>query len=232
MFYMFDPLYLLLIGPTFVLSLVAQIWVKSAFSKYSQMGNRQGITGAEAARRILRAEGVLGVRIERASGFLSDHYDPREKVLRLSEDVFSSASLASVGVAAHEAGHALQDAHNYAALKFRSAIVPTAQIGSSAAMPLIFIGIFLNIAALAKVGVLLFGAVVLFQIATLPVEFNASRRALLALNVSGILSSDEMSGARRVLTAAALTYVAAAVAAVMQLIYFLIRSGLLGGRDD
>lgn len=232
MFYMFDPLYLLLIGPALILSVGAQLWVKSAFAKYSSMGNRQGLSGAEAARKILNAEGIFDVRIERARGFLSDHYDPREKVLRLSEDVYSNASLASVGVAAHEAGHAMQDAQRYAALKFRSAIVPTAQIGSSAAMPLLFIGLFFNIAMLAKLGVILFAAVVLFQIVTLPVEFNASRRALAALSNSGVLARDEMSGARQVLTAAALTYVAAAVAAVMQLIYFLIRSGLLGGRDD
>jgi len=232
MFYMFDPLYLLLIGPALILSVGAQWWVKSAFAKYSAMGNRQGLSGAEAARKILRAQGIYDVKIERARGFLSDHYDPREKVLRLSEDVYSNASLASVGVAAHEAGHAMQDAQHYAALKFRSAIVPTTQICSNAAMPLLFIGLFFHLAMLAKLGVILFAGVVLFQIVTLPVEFNASRRALAALDNSGVLARDEMSGARQVLTAAALTYVAAAVAAVMQLIYFLIRSGLLGGRDD
>jgi Zn-dependent membrane protease YugP len=229
----FDPLYIMLIAPTFLLSLFAQGWVKSSFSKYGKVGNRRGITGAEAARRILDASGLAGVRIEPAQGRgLSDHYDPRTKVLRLSPEVFGKASLAAVGVAAHEAGHALQDSRGYAPLKLRSALVPAAQLGSKLAFPLLFIGMFIGAMGLVKLGVIFFSGAVLFQVVTLPVEFNASARAMQALKGVGILSGDELSGAKRVLSAAALTYVAAAITAVLQLVYFLIRSGLIGGRDD
>lgn len=232
MFY-FDPLYFVMIAPALLLSLLAQLWVKSAFAKYGAVGNRRGITGAEAARRILQRGGLGDVSIEVTTGFLGDHYDPRGRVLRLSPDVHSRASLAAVGVAAHEAGHALQDADGYAPMKVRASLVPVAQIGSNLAWPLLILGFMLQALTLVKFGVLLFTAAVLFQIVTLPVEFNASRRALASLEGIGILSPDEMPGARRVLSAAALTYVAAAVAAVMQLLYFLLRSGLLGGnRDD
>ena len=228
----FDPLYLLFMVPAFILSLVAQGLVKSSFSKYSKVGNRRGITGAEAARRILDSSGLSNVRIEPAQGRgLSDHYDPRTKVLRLSPDVYGKASLASVGVAAHEAGHALQDSRGYAPLKIRSALVPAANLGSTLAWPLLFLGMFLGVMGMVKLGVIFFSGAVLFQIVTLPVEFNASARAMRALEGVGILSGDELSGARRVLSAAALTYVAAAVTAVLQLFYFLLRSGLLGGDD-
>ena len=228
----FDPLYLLFMVPAFILSLVAQGLVKSSFSKYSKVGNRRGITGAEAARRILDSAGLSDVRIEPAQGRgLSDHYDPRTKVLRLSPDVYGKASLASVGVAAHEAGHALQDSQGYTPLKLRSALVPAAQLGSKLAWPLLFLGMFLGVMGMVKLGVIFFSGAVLFQVVTLPVEFNASARAMRALEGVGILSGDELSGARRVLSAAALTYVAAAVTAVLQLLYFLLRSGLLG-RDD
>ncbi|MBI5442128.1 MAG: zinc metallopeptidase [Deltaproteobacteria bacterium] len=228
----FDPLYLVLIAPALLLSIGAQIWVKSAFGRYGGIGNRRNLTGAEAARQILRTGGLSDVSIEVTEGFLGDHYDPRERVLRLSPDVYSRASLAAVGVAAHEAGHALQDARGYAPMRVRAALVPAAQIGSNLAFPLLIIGMMIQALALVKFGVLLFTAAVLFQVVTLPVEFNASRRALAALEGAGILYSDEMPGARRVLSAAAMTYVAAAVAAVMQLIYFLVRSGLLGGSRD
>lgn len=231
MFY-FDPLYFLMIAPALALSLFAQAKVKSTFARYGEVANRRGITGAEAARRILTAAGLGGVRIEAAQGFLSDHYDPRSKVLRLSPDVYQKATLAAVGVAAHEAGHALQDARGYLALQLRSALVPVAQIGTNLAWPLLFIGFMLQTMALVKFGVLLFAAAVLFQLVTLPVEFNASHRALLALDGAGVLAPDEIDGARKVLSAAALTYVAAAITAVVQLLYFLMRSGLLGGRDD
>ena len=228
----FDPLYLLFMVPAFILSLVAQGLVKSSFSKYSKVGNRRGITGAEAARRILDSSGLSNVRIEAAQGRgLSDHYDPRTKVLRLSPDVYGKASLASVGVAAHEAGHALQDSRGYTPLKLRSALVPAAQLGSTLAWPLLFLGMFLGVMGMVKLGVIFFSGAVLFQVVTLPVEFNASARAMRALEGVGILSGDELSGARRVLSAAALTYVAAAVTAVLQLLYFLLRSGLLGGDD-
>jgi len=231
--FFFDPLYFLLLAPALLLSLGAQLWVKSAFAKYGRVPNRRGITGAEAARRILERAGLGKVRIEAAQGFLSDHYDPRAQVLRLSSDVYSRASIAAVGVAAHEAGHALQDAKGYAPMKVRAALVPAAQFGSQLAIPILILGFFIHAMGLVKFGILLFAAAVLFQIVTLPVEFNASRRALVALEGTGVLSGDEIPAARTVLSAAALTYVAAAVAAVSQLLYFLLRSGLLGGgRDD
>ena len=228
----FDPLYMMMIAPTFILSLVAQGWVKSAFAKYGKIANRRGMTGAEAARRILDASNLSQVRIEPAKGFLSDHYDPRTKVLRLSPDVYSRPSLAAVGVAAHEAGHALQDAKEYTPLKIRSALVPAAQFGSKLAFPLIFLGFILNAVGMIKVGVVLFSGAVLFQVVTLPVEFNASSRAMTALAGTGILSGDELTGARKVLSAAAMTYIAAAITAVVQLLYFAMRAGLLGGGDD
>ena len=228
----FDPLYMMMIAPTFILSLVAQGWVKSAFSKYGKIANRRGMTGAEAARRILDASNLSQVRIEPAKGFLSDHYDPRTKVLRLSPDVYSRPSLAAVGVAAHEAGHALQDAKEYIPLKIRGALVPAAQFGSKLAFPLIFLGFILNAVGMIKVGVVLFSGAVLFQVVTLPVEFNASSRAMTALAGTGILSGDELTGARKVLSAAAMTYIAAAITAVVQLLYFAMRAGLLGGGDD
>ncbi|RMG90173.1 MAG: zinc metallopeptidase [Candidatus Dadabacteria bacterium] len=231
MFY-FDPLYFLLIAPAFLLSLVAQMWVQSAFHRYGERMNRRGITGAQAAEMILARSGLRDVRIEMAQGVLSDHYDPRSRVLRLSPDVYGKPSLAAVGVAAHEAGHAIQHAAGYAPLQLRSALVPVASIGSQLAWPLLVFGFLLHTLALVKLGVILFAAAVAFQLVTLPVEFNASRRALAAVEGAGILGPDELPGARQVLTAAALTYVAAAVTAVMQLLYFLLRSGLLGGRDE
>ncbi len=231
MFY-FDPLYFILIGPAFLLSLAAQMWVQSAFRKYGERMNRRGVTGARAAELILARAGLHDVRIETAQGFLSDHYDPRSRVLRLSPDVYATPSLAAVGVAAHEAGHALQHAAGYAPLSLRTALVPAASVGSQLAWPLLVFGFLLQATALVKLGVVFFAAAVAFQLVTLPVEFNASRRALAAVESVGILGPDEMSGARQVLTAAALTYVAAAVTSVMQLLYFLLRSGMLGGSDE
>lgn len=231
MFY-FDPLYMILLAPGLVLSLLAQMWVKSAFARYGAVRNRRGITGADAARTILGRAGLSDVGVEVTQGFLGDHYDPGARVLRLSPDVYAGASLAAVGVAAHEAGHALQDKEGYAAMRARSALVPVAQLGSNLALPMLFLGLLLHAMALVKLGVLVFAAAVLFQIVTLPVEFNASRRALVSLGEVGILAPDEMPGARRVLSAAAMTYVAAAVTAVLQLLYFLLRSGLLGKRDE
>jgi len=228
----FDPLYMAFLIPALLLSVGAQMWVKSSFARYGQVPNRRGLSGAEAARRILSAAGLGEVRVETSQGFLSDHYDPRTKVLRLSPDVYSKASIAAVGVAAHEAGHALQDARGYAPLKLRSGLVPVAQIGSQLAFPLLILGFFIGAMGLVKLGVILFAGAVLFQLVTLPVEFNASRRALAALEGVGVLSGDEIPAARTVLSAAALTYVAAAVAAVAQLLYFLLRSGMLGGGRD
>lgn len=228
----FDPLYIIMFLPAFLLSIYAQIKVKSSYNKYSKIPTMRGVTGAQAAQQLLNAEGIGDVRVELTQGFLSDHYDPRTRVLRLSEGVYSGDSLASVGVAAHEAGHAIQHARGYAPMSLRSALVPMASIGSNFSWILLIIGFMLASKAMVSAGLLFFTAVVLFQIVTLPVEFNASSRALQALSVSGILSESEVSGARKVLSAAALTYVAAAAAAIMQLIYFLIRAGFLGGRDE
>lgn len=228
----FDPLYMMLLLPALALSFFAQTKVKSTFARFKAVPNRNMISGLDAARRILAAGGMDDVRIERASGFLGDHYDPKGKVLRLSEDVYSGCTIAAVGVAAHEVGHAIQDAKGYTPMRVRATLVPVATLGSNLAMPLLFIGMFMQSFGMMKAGVLLFSAAVLFQLVTLPVEFDASRRALIALEGAGILHSDEIGGAKSVLSAAALTYVAAAIAAVMQLIYFAIRSGLIGGNDE
>jgi Zn-dependent membrane protease YugP len=227
----FDPLYLIMIIPALILSIYAQFKVKSTYGKFSKMSTYRGVTGAQAAREILRAAGVQGVDIELTRGFLSDHYDPRSRVLRLSEGVYSGNSISSVGVAAHEAGHAIQHAHGYAPLKLRSALVPVSSLGSNLAWPLLIIGFIFASQSLILAGIVFFSLAVLFQLVTLPVEFNASSRALQALPASGILSDTEVGGARKVLSAAALTYVAAATAALLQLAYFLLRSGLLG-RDE
>lgn len=227
----FDPLYLIIVTPALLLSIYAQIKVKSTYSKFSKVPTFRGVTGAQAAREILRASGVSGVDIELTRGFLSDHYDPRTRVLRLSESVYAGDSIASVGVAAHEAGHALQHAQGYMPLKLRSALVPVSSLGSNLAWPLLLIGFIFMSQSLILAGILFFSLAVLFQIVTLPVEFNASSRALAALPATGILSESEAKGARRVLSAAALTYVAAATAALLQLLYFLLRAGLLNREE-
>lgn len=225
----FDPMYLLIVGPGMLLSIIAQIWVKSAFSRFSQVGVASGLSGADAAQRIVKRAGI-GVRVERVDGFLSDHYDPRDKVLRLSSGVHDGRSVASIGVAAHEAGHALQDASGYAPLRFRTAMVPTTSIGSKLAWPLMIIGFIFHFAGLLYAGIILFSAVVLFQLITLPVEIDASRRAMALVRTEGIVANEaEAAGARTVLTAAAMTYVAAAAMAILQLLYFLMKAGLLGG---
>ncbi len=223
MFFMFSPLYLVLVGPTILFALWAQLKVKSAFAQYSRVASSSGLSGAEAANYMLRANGLGAVRVERVEGFLSDHYDPREKVLRLSPNVYQGNSVASLGVACHEAGHALQDARGYAPLKLRNMAVPTASIGSWLAWPLIFIGLLLRSFDLALVGVVLFAVVVVFQLITLPVEFDASSRAkkaLLQLNM--VNPGPESKGVSAVLNAAAMTYLAATVTAVAQLLYFLL----------
>jgi Zn-dependent membrane protease YugP len=223
-----DPLYMIMIIPAVLLSIYAQMKVRSTYSKYSKVSSSRGITGARAARYILDAEGIHDVSIETVSGVLSDHYDPRTKVLRLSGEVYSGDSLASIGVAAHEAGHAIQHARGYMPLQLRSSLVPISSLGSNLAWPLLLIGFLFMAKSLIVAGIFLFTFAVLFQLVTLPVEFNASRRALLALSASGILSDAEVQEAGKVLNAAALTYLAAAAAAVIQLIYFILRSGLLG----
>lgn len=226
-YYGFDPTYILLIIGM-LLSLAASAKLKSTFAIYRRMESASGMTGAEAAQRILRNAGVYDVRIEPISGELTDHYDPRTKVVRLSEPIYNKTSLAAVGVAAHECGHAIQHATNYAPLSIRSAIVPIANFGSTLSWPLFLAGLVLSIRPLLTAGILLFTAAVLFQLVTLPVEINASSRALKLLNADGILAPQEVRGAKKVLAAAALTYVAALASSILQLLRLLI---LAGGRD-
>ena len=226
-YYGFDPTYILLIIGM-LLSLAASAKLKSTFAIYRRMESASGMTGAEAAQRILRNAGVYDVRIEPISGELTDHYDPKTKVVRLSEPIYNKTSLAAVGVAAHECGHAIQHATNYAPLSIRSAIVPIANFGSTLSWPLFLAGLVLSIRPLLTAGILLFTAAVLFQLVTLPVEINASSRALKLLNADGILAPQEVRGAKKVLTAAALTYVAALASSILQLLRLLI---LAGGRD-
>lgn len=221
----FNPLYFLFTLPALALGLYAQYKVKSAFSEYSRVRSQTGMTGAQAARRILDANGLYNVAVERIDGMLSDHYDPRSKTLRLSSDVYGTPSLAAVGVAAHEAGHALQDKSHYAPLQLRSVMVPTVQFGSWLGPIIFFVGFILLGAtalgqAVAWLGIVLFGATAIFALVTLPVEFDASKRAKQLLVSQGILSTQEMTGVNKVLDAAALTYVAAAVQAIMTLLYY------------
>ena len=218
--------------PILGLTLLTQLWVKAAYSKYSRMENSSGVTGAEAAAGILREAGVHQVRVEMSQGFLSDHYDPRGRVLRLSPDNYNGRSVAAVGIAAHEAGHAIQHAMAYAPLALRNAAVPMAGIGSNFGYIVIIIGFAMGNQFLAVAGCVLLGAVVLFQLVNLPVEFDASRRALQVLPAMGILTPEENAGARTMLTAAAMTYVAATIAAIWTLLYWLMRLGVIGGSRD
>jgi Zn-dependent membrane protease YugP len=232
MFLGIDPLYWMMMLPVLLLSLYASMRVKSAFNKYSKTATRSGLTGAEIARQILRVNSLSNVEVVETRGFLSDHYDPRKKVVRLSSEVYNSNSIASIGVAAHETGHAIQHAKAYRPLMLRNAMAPTASIGSNLAWIIIVGGLVLGMLGLVKFGIALFSIVVVFQLITLHVEFNASKRAKEILQAQGIVSSNELAGVNSVLSAAAMTYVAAAASAVMTLLYFLIRSGLLGGRDE
>ena len=217
--------FLVLIGA--VISAIASSNVSSTFQKFSTVNSARRVTAQDAAERILRGAGIYDVRIERIRGNLTDHYSPNEKVLRLSDSVYNSTSVAAIGVAAHECGHAIQHAHGYAALKLRSASVPVANIGSKLSWPLILLGLALGYAELARVGVFLFTFVVLFQLITLPVEFNASNRAMRILEDSGMLGGTELRGASKVLRAAALTYVAALFSSVLQLLrlFLLVQRG-------
>ena len=228
----FDPMYLLFIAPGLLLSLWASFRVKSAFKKYSAVRSMRGLTGAQAAAELLQRAGISDVKIVRHQGVLTDHYNPMSKTLALSEPVHDSDSIAAVGVATHEAGHAIQHAHNYGPLWLRSLLVPTANIGSSLGYIVMTAGLFFASTQIVLFGAILFSAVLLFQIVTLPVEFNASNRAKALVLDYGIVTAQEREGIDRVLNAAALTYVAAAVSTLMTLLYFLVRSGLLGGRRN
>jgi Zn-dependent membrane protease YugP len=228
----FDPIYLLFLAPGMLLALWAQFRVKSAYAEASQIPARCGLTGAQAADAMLHSVGVSGVHIEPVEGFMSDHYAPGEGVLRLSQGVYAERSLAAIGIAAHEAGHAIQDATHSPLMGIRNGLAPLAQFGSSAAWIIIVLGFVLHLFGLIMVGVAAFSLTVLFQLVNLPVEFDASRRARVALVDGGFVTAEEDQVVAKVLNAAALTYVAATLTAVLTLLYFLFRSGALGGRNN
>lgn len=219
----FDWTYLLIIPPM-ILAIWAQFRVKSTFNRFSEVASRTGMTGSQAARRILDTNGLVNVRVEPVEGSLSDHYDPKEKVIRLSEPIHQSTSLAALAVAAHEAGHAVQDQVGYTPMRIRASVVPVANLGSTLAFPIFFIGLIFahSWGWLMDLGIILFTGAVLFHVVTLPVEFDASRRAIKVLSGGGYLAPDEVDGARKVLSAAALTYVAAAAVTLMHLLRMLI----------
>lgn len=224
--------YVVLVLPCILFAMWAQFQVNSTFSKYSKVHSRRHMTGAQAAAAVLRAGGVSGVRIERISGRLTDHYDPRTNVIRLSDAVYDSTSVASIGVAAHEAGHAVQYAVGYAPIKLRAAIVPITNIGSKLSLPLLLVGLVLNFSALIYVGILAFALSTIFQLITLPVELNASRRALNAIQSGGLLYEDEYPMAKKTLWAAAMTYVAALATSLAQLVRLLLLFGNRGRKND
>lgn len=223
-FFYYDSYYLILVFPALIIAMIAQFKVQSTFKKYADKMSLRGKTAAQVTREILDSNGLFSVRIERIRGSLTDHYDPRANVIRLSDTVHDSTSVASIGVAAHEAGHAVQHAIGYVPIKLRNTVLPIANIGSHLAMPAILLGIFLSIEPLVTAGIILFSALVLFQVVTLPVEFNASRRAIVTLETHNMLDDTELSGAKKVLSAAAMTYVAAALVSAMQLLRLVLLS--------
>ena len=231
-YYGFDWTYVVLVLPCILLSLWASANVNSTFKRYSGQYSRRGLTGAQAAERVLRSNGVTNVRIERVSGNLTDHFDPKSSVIRLSDNVYGNTSTAAIGVACHEAGHAVQYAQDYAPIRIRSAVIPATNLGSKLAMPLILLGLLISFMGdlsyfLIYLGIGCFGLSLVFQLVTLPVEFDASRRAMAAIAQSELLTEEEQRGARKTLTAAALTYVAATAVALSQLLRLLV---LFGGR--
>ena len=232
-YYYWDPTYILVVIGA-VICMIASARVKGTFNKYSQLRSMSGMNGAQVAQRVLQAAGIYDVQVRHVSGSLTDHYDPRTKTVNLSDPVYNATSVAALGVAAHECGHAIQHAKSYAPLSIRSALVPIANFGSMLAWPVLLIGLFFNTRSsglIIDIGILLFSAAVLFQLVTLPVEFDASRRALVMLRTQGILADDELKYTRRVLKSAALTYVASAAAAILQLLrIILITNGRR--RDD
>ena len=225
----FDPMYMMFVLPAMLLAVFAQFRVKSAYARASQIPSRSGLTGAQAASQILAANGISNVKIELAQGFLGDHYDPKAKALRLSQDVYHGSSLASLGIAAHEVGHALQDKERYGPLVIRNGIVPLAAIGSNLSYFLIFLGFAMGALGFVMLGIALFSLTVIFQLINLPVEFDASSRAKTILVNRGMILGDEEREVSSVLSAAALTYVAATISSILTLLYYLWRAGLLGG---
>ena len=227
----FDPMYLLIIAPGMILATWASFKVKRTFTKFQQVPTRSGLSGAEVAQWMIRQSGVQGVRVEPHQGFLSDHYDPRQKVVRLSPAVYSGRSISAIGVAAHECGHVLQDARGYAPMQIRQALVGPANFGTSASFILMMIGFLFHSTGLVWLGIAAFSAVLLFQIVTLPVEFNASSRARAALVGGGVVTQDEDTLVGKVLNAAAMTYVAAVVTSILTLAYYLMRAGAFSSDD-
>lgn len=224
--FFYDPTWIILI-PAIILSLWAQSRVNSAFNKYSKINNHLGLTGADIARKILNLNGLTNVKIERVSGNLTDHYDPKTNVVRLSDATYASSSVGAIGVAAHEVGHAIQHATGYSAIKIRNAIVPAVNICNMLSMPILFIGLLFSYTGLIDLGIIFFSGTVLFQLITLPVEFNASKRAIATLEGNNMLIGEELTGAKKVLSAAAMTYVAAAVSSMLSLLRLIL---LFGGR--
>lgn len=227
--YGLNPYYFMFMVPGLIISMWASFKVKSTFNRYSKVSIANGLTGAMAARQILDLNGLQHVAIEHIAGNLSDHYDPKANVIRLSDSTFNSASVGAVGVAAHECGHAVQYAVGYGPIKLRMAIVPICNIGTKLSVPLILVGMVLSMFNLAYVGIALFSLAVLFQLVTLPVEFNASARAIKTLNSTGLVTAEESSGVKKVLTAAALTYVAALLTSLLQLLYYI---AMVGGKKN
>jgi Zn-dependent membrane protease YugP len=230
--WMLDPLYLLMLLPAMALAGLASLLTQSTFGKYSRQAAASGMTDAQAARHLLQSQGVHDVKIEPTRGILSDHYDPTSRTLRLSQQVYNSRSLSAIGVSCHEAGHALQHASGYLPLHLRSALVPAAQLGSNGAYIIFIAGLLFGATPLMKLGVILFSMVVVFSLVTLPVEWDATARAKRLMVRSGIVSMSERKSAGAVLNAAFLTYVASAFTAIMTLLYYMLRAGLLGGSDD
>ncbi len=220
----YDYYYLILVVPALIISGIAQWKVKSTYSKMSQMKNKRGISGAEAAARVLSYYGITNVSIHQTQGKLSDHYDPRSNVIRLSPEVYHGRSIASVGIACHEAGHAAQHAQNYVPIKVRNLILPVANIGSTLGFTIAILGYFLGFGALIDIGIILFASVTVFQLVTLPIEFNASRRALTVIEETGMLEEIENARAKQVLTAAAMTYVAALLVSIMSLLRLILKT--------
>ena len=227
-FYGIDISYLILVMPALIFAMWASARVNSTFKKYSTVGNRKGLTGADVARQILDMNGLQNIIIERVSGNLTDHFDPKARVVRLSDSTYSSTSVGAIGVAAHEVGHAIQHAQGYGPIKVRNAIVPVVQIASYAAWPLAILGVIMSFQGLVDFGIILFGVVVLFQLVTLPVEFNASSRAIKTLESCNMLDGEELKCSKKVLSAAAMTYVASAAVAIANLLRLLV---LFGRRD-
>ncbi len=222
-FFFYDYYYIILVIPAMLLAVWAQVKVKSTYGKFAKVGNTRGITGAYAAQAVLTHYGINDVRIEQVSGKLSDHYDPKAKVIRLSTEVYGGSSIAAVGIACHEAGHAAQHAENYVPIKVRNTLVPVCNIGSTLGIPLALLGYFLGFEPLITVGLLLYAAISLFHLVTLPVEFNASNRAIKVIEETGLLYDDETSGAKKVLKAAAMTYVASLIVALANLLRLVLR---------